>query len=298
VRIQFAGDIHVEFGGTPIRRSDLVGDVLVLAGDIHGTPSGLVDYLKRLHTTIPIIYVLGNHEYHGGSWEKAVGVYKWRLEKEGLSRQVVLLENESVEISGVRFLGTTLWSDCGNGEQGLSAENIVADFSRIAGAKSDNVVDPTPLSQIKLPPGYVPTRAETLKFLQHMGDDTTKATLSWQTMAARYRESLEWLKQELQKPFAGKTVVATHFAPSIESNAPEYADSPIRKYYCNSLDDWLKSLGDQGPDLWIHGHTHFCVDYMIGKTRIVSNQRGYNAGDVGEFDPKRFVELNETTENS
>lgn len=288
--VQYAGDIHVEFGGTPIRKSDLVGDVLVLAGDIHGTPSGLIDYLKRLHANIPIIYVLGNHEFHSHHWDKALGLYQWRLEKEGLSN-VFLLENDSIEISGVRFLGTTLWSDCGDGEQGLSAEDMVADFSRITGPKSDNVVDPTPLSQIKLPPGYIPTRAETLSFLQHMGDDTTPTTLSWQTLATRYHESLDWLKQELAKPFPGKTVVVTHFAPSLESNAPEYGDSPIRKYYCNQLDDWIKSLGDQAPDVWIHGHTHFCVDYMIGKTRVVSNQRGYNSGDVVGFDPRRVVEI-------
>ena len=250
MKIQYAGDLHVEFGGTPIRRNHLVGDVLVLAGDIHGSPSDLVDYLKRLYTTIPIIYVLGNHEFHAGHWGKVAGLYQWRIEKEGLAN-VFLLDNDSVEINGIRFLGTTLWSDCANGEQGSNAEELVADFRRV---------------------------------------NTDQGNLTWKDMADRYRESLEWLKKEVEKPFNGKTVVITHFAPSLESNAPEYGDSPVRKYYCNQLDDWIKNLGDQGPDLWIHGHTHFCVDYKIGKTRVVSNQRGYNQDDVPGFDPKKTVE--------
>jgi hypothetical protein len=37
------------------------------------------------------------------------------------------------------------------------------------------------------------------------------------------------------------------------------------------------SRGDcaQGARLWVHGHTHQCVDYTLGSTRVLSNQRGY-----------------------
>ncbi|MEQ1704624.1 MAG: hypothetical protein ABL867_01465 [Rickettsiales bacterium] len=29
------------------------------------------------------------------------------------------------------------------------------------------------------------------------------------------------------------------------------------------------------PALWVYGHTHECDDQMVGRTRIISNQRGY-----------------------
>ena len=29
------------------------------------------------------------------------------------------------------------------------------------------------------------------------------------------------------------------------------------------------------PELWIHGHTHYNVDYAVGSTRVVSHQWGY-----------------------
>jgi len=29
------------------------------------------------------------------------------------------------------------------------------------------------------------------------------------------------------------------------------------------------------PTLWIHGHTHDNCDYIVGRTRVLSNQSGY-----------------------
>jgi UDP-2,3-diacylglucosamine pyrophosphatase LpxH len=33
-------------------------------------------------------------------------------------------------------------------------------------------------------------------------------------------------------------------------------------------------------DLWIHGHTHHCVDYMKNNIRVVSNQYGYDKNEL------------------
>lgn len=43
--------------------------------------------------------------------------------------------------------------------------------------------------------------------------------------------------------------------------------------------------------LWVHGHTHYNVDYKLGATRIVSNQRGYPAHPVLGFLPGMVVEV-------
>jgi hypothetical protein len=42
--------------------------------------------------------------------------------------------------------------------------------------------------------------------------------------------------------------------------------------------------------LWVHGHTHHCVDYELGGTRILSNQRGYPR-DQTTFDPGLVIEI-------
>lgn len=67
-------------------------------------------------------------------------------------------------------------------------------------------------------------------------------------------------------------MVVTHHAPSARSFDPAYNLDLLAGAYGSSLDEVIASYP---IDLWAHGHTHFCVDYCIGDTRIVSNQRGY-----------------------
>ena len=57
--------------------------------------------------------------------------------------------------------------------------------------------------------------------------------------------------------------------------------------YASSLDALVDALA---PALWIHGHTHYCVDYLIGSTRVVSNQRGYRDEGIG-FVPDLVIEV-------
>ena len=46
------------------------------------------------------------------------------------------------------------------------------------------------------------------------------------------------------------------------------------------------------PDLWVFGHTHHDIDQTVGKTRVLSHQRGYVGHEVDflEFSPA-VVEL-------
>jgi hypothetical protein len=49
-------------------------------------------------------------------------------------------------------------------------------------------------------------------------------------------------------------------------------------------------MDGQRVPLWIHGHTHYCVDYEVAGTRVVSNQRGYPDQETG-FDPALVVDI-------
>jgi hypothetical protein len=50
-------------------------------------------------------------------------------------------------------------------------------------------------------------------------------------------------------------------------------------------------LGEFEIDLWIHGHTHHCVDFVQNKTRILSNQRGYPDERMPGFNPNLVLEI-------
>jgi predicted phosphodiesterase len=84
-------------------------DALILAGDV-ATPktiNRLIDFLQAITSDYDkIFYVLGNHEYYQAGTSIA-------LYREVVSQvpNVVLLENEQVDWSGLTIFGTTMWSD-------------------------------------------------------------------------------------------------------------------------------------------------------------------------------------------
>lgn len=76
-----------------------------------------------------------------------------------------------------------------------------------------------------------------------------------------------------------KPIIMTHFPPSIRSDNPQYAFSEYTTYFATNWLDKNHELFPKGT-VWIHGHTHWNVDYQLGNVRVTSNQAGY----PGEID--------------
>jgi predicted phosphodiesterase len=72
--------------------------------------------------------------------------------------------------------------------------------------------------------------------------------------------------------FDKKHLVVSHHLPSYQSVTPGFRDHLLNPAYASDLDNWIIQ---HKPDVWIHGHSHIPVDYMIEGTRIISNPRGY-----------------------
>jgi Icc-related predicted phosphoesterase len=167
---------------------------------------------------------------------------------------VRFLECESVSFNGVRFLGCTLWSDFGVvGNRSASMDT------------AQNVM--TDYRRIRVSPKY--------RKLRPM--DT----------AALHAASVKWLQESLMKP-SEPTIVVTHHAPSPRSLKPGTEKDPVSGAYASRLDDWIETSSIL---LWVHGHTHHCVDYTIGSTRILSNQRGYPDEPAEGFQPSLVVDI-------
>jgi hypothetical protein len=110
-------------------------------------------------------------------------------------------------------------------------------------------------------------------------------------LAERLRElalaDQAWLRAALAQPFEGRTVVVTHFAPSLRSADPRYGETPGTAGFCNALDDLLPAA-----DLWVHGHLHCRHDYRVGRCRVLANPCGYLLkGEQEGFDPALCVTL-------
>lgn len=103
MRIHLLSDLHL--GYAPMDLPQVQADLLVLAGDIH-RPAATLEWLKDVE--IPVVYVLGNHEFYGSSFSET---YKILAQADTQLPNLHWLQNSSLELNGIRILGTSLWTD-------------------------------------------------------------------------------------------------------------------------------------------------------------------------------------------
>ena len=210
--------------------------------------------LKWIRSRFPdqqVVYVLGNHECYRQNLTDLTA----SLKRETEGSHVYFLENSSVELGGFTFLGCTLWTDFalrGNPQRDMfNAETRINDYRIIRFGTDDRVL--RALDTVRL-----------------------------------HHESISWLKTELARHNPARTIVVTHHAPSPLSEAPGYAGGLLSPSFVSDLGPLIER---SGIPLWIHGHTHYNVDYRLGATRIVSNQRGYPSESIARFNPGLVINI-------
>ncbi len=233
MRILLLSDLHLEF--RPFEPPALDVDVVVLAGDVHVGDAGLV-WARATFPDLPVIYVLGNHEYYGENFTRLA----LELADRADGSNVHVLERRGVEIDGVRFLGCTLWTDLAMFGDAFDAPALVQECMN----------------------DYHMIRA---------GVEGQRALTARDTLAS-HKRSRTWLEGELRKHRRQTTVVVTHHAPSILSIGEDDRDDALACAYASPLEDVVAA---SGAALWVHGHVHESVDYQVGGTRVVANARGY-----------------------
>ena len=238
MKIQFASDLHLEFIFRTFPKARVVqpahdADLLILAGDIH-----LADWAIDAFCdwTKPIICVIGNHESYGGDLPAVIS----NIRERSARTNIHFLENNSLIINGVRFLGATLWTDYRIMDHRYSQ---AAAMDACESGLNDH-------TQIRLNGG--PFRpAEALIFHQH---------------------SRAWLAKELMSTplCVDKTVVISHHGPHPHSLHARYENNPMNGGFVSNLRDLVVQA-----DFWIHGHVHDSFDYEVGKCRVMANPAGY-----------------------
>jgi len=226
-----------------------------LAGDI-ARPREAAHWARQFGK--PVLYVAGNHEFYGGSIDGTVA----ELRRSFAGSQVHVLDDEEIVLDGVRFLGSTLWTDFAlfaeparNAAAMAEAQRLIRDFSRIRLSESADAV-------------FTP-----------------------QDSAALFQRHAGWLDARLRARFDGPTVVVTHHAPSPGSIHPRFADSLLNACFVSNAEHLLDGSRVQ---LWIHGHTHDSFDYQVNGTRVVCNPRGYSKEGIDEnprFEPALLLEI-------
>ena len=240
MKLQLLSDLHLEtetYEPVPAPGAEL----LVLAGDID---SSWAAYERFAGWPVPVLVVAGNHEFDDRDFDAALTDLRALCARLNFT----FLECESRVLTGiagdrVRVLGTTRWSDFDL-------------FGAAQRARADRAAE---------------------YFLRLMA--STRGGRPFDAAAVR-TESLrcrQWLEQELQRAPQGcwdKTLVVTHFAPSLKSADPRYGQQPGTASFCNADDDLIPRA-----DVWLHGHLHCRQDYRVNRpgrapTRVLCQARG------------------------
>ena len=248
MKILVLSDLHLEFGRLSTikdgRGIEEGADVVVLAGDIAEGERG-IRWARETFISKEVVYVAGNHEFYSHGFEALMD----RMREVARQMGVHFLERDAVTIGGVRFLGTTLWTDFE-----LYGAEKRAGAMRLGGLGLND------FRYIKTFRGFERQAGGGIELRNFRPGDARQ----------EHDLSVAWLDAELAKGDPARTVVVTHHAPSRLSLHPKFDGDDLSPCFISDLPGLLGRSA-----LWIHGHVHDSFDYMVQGTRVVANPRGY-----------------------
>jgi Icc-related predicted phosphoesterase len=257
MRLWILSDLHLEFAPFEVPNPPPSADVCVVAGDV--LTKGVVPSLEWLGNEIapvmPVVFVAGNHEFYRSSLSEGLAN---GLREAKRFPNVHFLENDSVVLGDITFVGCTLWTDF----------DLYAEQNSAMAAAQSSMSD---YRQIKF----------------------SKSPYRWLSphhLLRRHLDSRGYIEKSLAAAGTNNTVVVTHHAPSLLSIPPQPAENvPLSPAYASSLEGLIQALK---PRLWIHGHVHETADYQLYRTRVVSNPRGYpDEVATSGFDPLKVIDI-------
>lgn len=208
MKVYYCSDLHNEFG--TCNESLGEGELLLLAGDVLTEPlvqrrAHLLDrFVESLRRFDRVLYIPGNHEPYDDSVENTYDVIQDWLVKN--AKHVEFLpKSTSVEINGITFLCTALWTDF-------------------------NGADPYIMRQAG-------KRMNDYRMITCHGRPLDPAdVLNW------HREAIEFLKIELAKP--GPKIVMSHHAPHERGLNRNHSGRDLDYCYYSDLTDLIEGAVD------------------------------------------------------
>jgi hypothetical protein len=256
MRFQIASDLHLEhFGRFPrYRVIEPAPDADALI--LAGDIHSHANAIKTFSNwPVPVLYVHGTHEaFRAPYWEMIR-----EIARTASGSWVRYLERDVQNFDGIRVLGCCLWTDY--------------------------ALDGNPRACMNLVRRCMP---EFRMIQTGFGD-----LLQPEEVRFEFIKSRQWLTEQLQQPFEGKTVVVTHHAPHRNSIPSKYAGDELNGAYASDLSDLMPHV-----DLWVHGAFHHPSDYYVGNCHVVSNPRGLAFNTRHATRPDELVWENTTFKTS
>lgn len=230
IKIQIFSDTHC-FGTYMPTITD--ADILVCVGDVD---AGLnfetwIKSIIKKHKK-PFIFVPGNHDFFlDKSIEEWINYYK--------SIQIdnfYILQNNSIQIKGYHFFGSTFWTNYHNNPNMEVAANTsgIKDFSYIYKNNKQNL------------------STTEIKFLNS--------------------EAVFLLEKFLKTVNMEKTIILTHFPPATFCTDKYQPKSLLDGHFCSNYDS--KLFYEWKVKAWIYGHTHDFYQFNVDNTELICNPIG------------------------
>ena len=223
-------------------------DVLIVPGDLASDHNLVREALIRFSRKVEnVIYVPGNHEHDHKDIYESRDSLKSICKIKGVS----ILDDGFIDINGFRFIGSTLWSDCGDDSKKLLiAERIFK---------------------------YWPIKYQGRNF-------------SPKDASVMHNYMLDYIGYQLSEARKNDLcpIVISHHAPSKKSVHDRFLISDLNEAFYTDLSDFIY-LNE--PRYWFHGHMHHSISYKVGETNVICNPMGSVKGLNGQFDPNLVIEI-------
>ena len=243
MKLQYASDLHLEF---PENKEFLKKNSLLPKGDILLLAGDIVPFVVMDKHIDFFNYI--SDTFETTYWIPGNHEYyyydiaeKCGTLNEKIRSNVFLVNNTSVILDNVKVVFSTLWSEIGKLNQGIIQQRI-SDFQVI--------------------------KYKNKRFLPDHFNEL-------------HRESLKFLKSEIEMTFPGKIVVVTHHVPVLLNYPKQYKSDVLNEAFAVDLYDLIN---DSNIDFWIYGHHHVNVEeFSIGQTKMLTNQLGYLRYDENKY---------------
>jgi len=261
MKVQYASDIHLEQFSTDLKYEELISpsaDVLCLVGDICPIvdTERWIPFLKWLDSTFSVIlFVFGNHEFFIMESQQVYTMEQLKILFLDLTfkycKKMKILDNTTYTINNTTFIGTTLWSKIPKNLY-TDIKSMISDYHYIyKNEKEKQHIVPSDINEL---------HSNAVNFI---------------------------IKSLVDIPIENKIVVLSHHAPLKHGTShPRYQDSKNNHAFSS---DQSELMEDTGITAWIFGHTHYCADFRLNSTLILSNPGGYLGENTGYVPEKTLT---------
>lgn len=234
-------------------------DVCVVAGDFCPDLIQSIECLESISKRMPVVYIPGNRDFYTSSIfpRSMEGILKAAKARAADIGNIHILQNESVELAGVTFIGATLWSDLA----GKDVEPLLPTWNDFRAIYRSSGLPFTP-------------------------EDQTK----------EFKKSKRFILKASKQRKTPLSVVVSHTVPHPAGYPSRYTTSPYRVFMENDFSDfletehaptaWIFANGEERCDA-IVGNTRL-LSNPCGHVTGVPEPENPN------FDPGRTVTIGET----